>query len=154
MIATLQPDLFDPTHAGEPETRTETGPAAVLYRCHPCERRTKQPHVWRQTFTRAATTRTWWSATARRQMRLAEITWTDDTTGRRSHGEQPPHASCPGCHRPTFGQAIRGRYNAATRCDARCIYAKGPDCECSCGGANHGAGHQPRTLTPERTDAR
>jgi len=25
-------------------------------------------------------------------------------------------------------------------CDARCMNAFGPDCECSCGGANHGAG--------------
>lgn len=26
-------------------------------------------------------------------------------------------------------------------CDSRCIYAIGPDCDCSCGGANHGRGH-------------
>lgn len=145
MMATLQPDLFDQTdtpeaRADEPEIRTETKPRAVLYRCHPCERRTKQSHGWRQTFTRTATHRRWWSATVRKHMHTAQIEWTDEA-GRRSHGEQPPHAECQGCKRPTFGQAINGRFNAAKRCDARCIYAKGPNCECACGGANHGAGH-------------
>ena len=28
----------------------------------------------------------------------------------------------------------------ATRCDARCYNAKGADCDCVCGGANHGKG--------------
>lgn len=26
------------------------------------------------------------------------------------------------------------------KCDARCLHAKGRNCECSCGGKNHGAG--------------
>ena len=26
------------------------------------------------------------------------------------------------------------------RCDARCLNARGPNCECQCGGVNHGAG--------------
>ena len=26
------------------------------------------------------------------------------------------------------------------KCDGRCLHAKGQNCECSCGGANHGAG--------------
>ena len=26
------------------------------------------------------------------------------------------------------------------KCDGRCLHAKGRQCECSCGGANHGAG--------------
>lgn len=28
------------------------------------------------------------------------------------------------------------------RCDARCYMAKHPDCDCICGGKNHGAGLQ------------
>lgn len=28
------------------------------------------------------------------------------------------------------------------RCDARCYNATGPDCECCCGGKNHGKGLQ------------
>lgn len=26
-----------------------------------------------------------------------------------------------------------------TKCDGRCMGAKGPNCDCQCGGANHGA---------------
>lgn len=28
------------------------------------------------------------------------------------------------------------------KCDARCLMAKGRNCECQCGGANHGRGHE------------
>jgi len=28
------------------------------------------------------------------------------------------------------------------RCDAKCYNATGPDCDCICGGRNHGAGKQ------------
>lgn len=31
-------------------------------------------------------------------------------------------------------------------CDARCINAIGPNCECSCGGKNHGAGYSGEKL--------
>jgi hypothetical protein len=37
-------------------------------------------------------------------------------------------------------QRIEGTHRPGIRCDARCQYAKGPDCECSCAGANHGRG--------------
>ena len=85
--------------------------SAALYRCRHCEQTTKRPHIWRQTF-------------------------------KRTHaGQQPPISPCRTCQRPTTGQTVRGRFSAGHRCDARCIYAKGPECECSCAGANHGAGH-------------
>jgi hypothetical protein len=36
------------------------------------------------------------------------------------------------------------------RCDAKCYNAKGPKCECICGGANHGVGlKQAETNTKE-----
>lgn len=34
------------------------------------------------------------------------------------------------------------------RCDAKCYNAKGPDCHCICGGANHGVG--PRIAIEDR----
>lgn len=42
------------------------------------------------------------------------------------------------------GRAVRlhpvvGKHNPAKVCDGRCMGAVGPSCECSCGGANHGA---------------
>lgn len=39
------------------------------------------------------------------------------------------------------------------RCDAKCYNAKHPDCECVCGGANHGAGFdQARDNTEEMAE--
>jgi hypothetical protein len=35
---------------------------------------------------------------------------------------------------------ITGRYVADKACDGRCMGATGHNCECSCGGKNHGAG--------------
>jgi len=34
----------------------------------------------------------------------------------------------------------QGNSEGGRRCDARCYNAKGPDCECCCGGINHGVG--------------
>lgn len=41
---------------------------------------------------------------------------------------------------PLTGRVVRGRYNGSRKCDDRCVYAKGADCECSCAGRNHGTG--------------
>ena len=37
-------------------------------------------------------------------------------------------------------QKVNGKFSRAHVCDVRCMTATGPDCECSCGGANHGRG--------------
>lgn len=34
----------------------------------------------------------------------------------------------------------RGTTGEQCRCDARCYDAKGPNCDCCCGGKNHGVG--------------
>ena len=49
---------------------------------------------------------------------------------------------CPLCGAPeslSYDKPIKGRFNADVPCDGRCTRAKGSDCECSCGGANHGS---------------
>jgi hypothetical protein len=33
-------------------------------------------------------------------------------------------------------------YGCTGRCDAKCYNAEGPECDCICGGMNHGAGLQ------------
>ena len=33
---------------------------------------------------------------------------------------------------------VEGKLNREVKCDARCMNAVGPSCECSCAGANHG----------------
>lgn len=35
---------------------------------------------------------------------------------------------------------VRNSSGVVGRCDARCYNAKNPDCDCICGGKNHGAG--------------
>lgn len=51
---------------------------------------------------------------------------------------------CGACQGPI---EIMGRVDGCTshldtrcKCDARCTNAKGPNCDCSCGGKNHGSG--------------
>lgn len=53
-----------------------------------------------------------------------------------------PLVKCPGCGENLSGKAIEDRYNPQHPCDARCTGAKGHNCECSCGGENHGRDHQ------------
>ncbi len=36
---------------------------------------------------------------------------------------------------------LAARFVESVACDARCTSARGPKCDCSCGGANHGADH-------------
>lgn len=132
-LEALQRDLFaDPVDAAPTDERSATGTAGrvyVLYRCRPCERATQRPKVWRGTFSKTTT----------RTGPYALTTWTAD--GRSTKGDHPPARPCAACQRPTGGEQVKGRFSASRRCDARCIYARGSNCECSCAGANHGAGH-------------
>ena len=57
------------------------------------------------------------------------------------NGERPDHDAGPcSCGRPMYYLDVSGRVNDHA-CDARCLAATGHDCECSCGGLNHGAAH-------------
>ena len=47
---------------------------------------------------------------------------------------------CAKHEKPLTWQKITAKLNYAHVCDIRCMMATGPDCECSCGGANHGRG--------------
>jgi hypothetical protein len=44
------------------------------------------------------------------------------------------------CGRVTGWNWLKAFLNPAVKCDARCTHAKGFNCECSCGGENHGRG--------------
>ena len=50
-------------------------------------------------------------------------------------------ARCENRHKVFVLNHIKGTYSADHNCDARCLSARGNDCTCSCGGANHGRGH-------------
>lgn len=63
--------------------------------------------------------------------------------GSRVEGYDRIFVVCPSC--PEAGgkasiemKLLRGKFSAAIACNAKCMGAHGPACECSCGGANHG----------------
>ena len=45
---------------------------------------------------------------------------------------------CPTCKRMMDYSFLKGRLSPEHKCDARCTGARGGNCECSCGGTNHG----------------
>lgn len=46
--------------------------------------------------------------------------------------------NCPTCGIFVRAEAVRGYYNPAKPCKTSCVNAKRGDCECSCGGRDHG----------------
>jgi hypothetical protein len=46
---------------------------------------------------------------------------------------------CSTCHKMMSFGALKGYYSEQHICDARCMASRGPNCECSCGGKNHGS---------------
>lgn len=47
---------------------------------------------------------------------------------------------CWTCGRKLKIDELHATYSPEHECDGRCLAAKGPNCECSCHGANHGRG--------------
>lgn len=47
---------------------------------------------------------------------------------------------CMHGRRVVYLRRIRATINKGVRCGARCTHAVGHECECSCGGRNHGRG--------------
>ncbi len=45
---------------------------------------------------------------------------------------------CP-CSRVVLAREVAGVFSARHVCDAKCMASKGHQCECACGGRNHGA---------------
>lgn len=65
------------------------------------------------------------------------ITRTDDAGRTLDYSHD---AKCPGCGNHRTTARVKGVRNDH-KCDARCVNSKGPNCECSCGGENHGKSH-------------
>lgn len=57
----------------------------------------------------------------------------------RGSDNSAPLAACS-CGKSVALRPVRGTYNPAKECNAKCMSACGQTCECSCGGRNHGAG--------------
>ncbi len=48
---------------------------------------------------------------------------------------------CRSCGKNLYAKPVRGTYSAVHECSAKCMSSHGFQCECSCGGKNHGAAH-------------
>lgn len=48
---------------------------------------------------------------------------------------------CRGCGALRVAQKVLGKVRNEIRCDGRCESATGHNCECQCGGKNHGRAH-------------
>jgi len=65
-----------------------------------------------------------------------------DVNGKRITSADDYSTGCPNCHsRHVEGNVVKGTYSESYKCDARCMNAKGEDCQCQCAGANHGINH-------------
>lgn len=71
-----------------------------------------------------------------------KVTGYDDGHGNRLDVHGFTGVPCLPCgHKMTKVAEVEGTYSDRKTCDARCVNAVGPSCECSCGGMSHGAGH-------------
>jgi hypothetical protein len=57
----------------------------------------------------------------------------EDVVNAKTFGHCPDHG--------TYRLERGGGYKNDTKCGARCRNATGPNCDCSCGGHNHGMSH-------------
>lgn len=66
--------------------------------------------------------------------------WVDDHGVRygTTKSDYRPVIACRQCGAKYFGKEVQGTYNPDIVCNAKCQAAKGPNCECSCGGESHG----------------
>lgn len=127
--------------AGRTRQPDETAPTRVFFTCGKCK------HVWARDYTRA----TWRWVDGGSVAGAAVFHYPrhrrEDVVFRVVDGAmQTPsmNATCPACGNDGRGRWLvtneetRGRHAPEVKCGARCRNAKGGDCECSCGGANHG----------------
>ena len=49
--------------------------------------------------------------------------------------------ACRGCGLHRGADPVRGKVSHKHLCGSKCLSSKGPSCECSCGGKNHGASY-------------
>lgn len=49
--------------------------------------------------------------------------------------------TCRGCGAWKIARKVLGKVRNDIKCDGRCMSATGHNCECQCGGKNHGAAH-------------
>ena len=115
-----------------PHSRDELRAVRLLYRCRRCE-------VVRQRWILVHRHWTRGFQAGARYIPGRLVSETDYAgTGERLYQQS---LECPTCTRALYPEVVRGSYSERRTCDVRCTSAVGHDCECQCGGANHGADH-------------
>lgn len=123
------------------ETRESTRTVPVTYRCSRC-RKNKCEKVRQIVYTVHSETERFQCPSTGRTSSQTRKTWFKDGVDLNVWNGYMPSLTCETCGELMQSEAIRGVYSEAHKCGSRCTNAKGGDCECQCGGANHGKGYR------------
>lgn len=107
--------------------------ATVIYNCKRCKRGKRVEYP-------IGNARTGFSRIDSAGKTMPAAVWIQSCGGGRPtvYGGDIEMGICNICHKMmTFG-VLKAFFNPDHKCDPRCTSARGPNCECSCGGANHG----------------
>ncbi len=119
--------------------QTTTDTFRVIYTC----RNRNCTHIWALEYRNEGTDR-FGLPYGTRELKAHETATAYDIRDRgRSHqADVMGDLRCPKCT-CNLPKSVRvnGHYSEAHKCDARCMGAKGPNCDCQCGGENHGASY-------------
>jgi hypothetical protein len=115
------------------EATTAPKTQRVIYHCQTGKARKGCGHTW--AFDYEVRHRTVAGRQAYELIRLTEI------KGIKTYVHDDHDACCPECQGRIYVKSseVEGHLSEK-KCDARCTGARGPHCDCSCGGTNHGAG--------------
>lgn len=120
----------------------------VLYNCKRCKtgRRVEYP----ETYQGSALARKLYFRRDESGKQVVPGVWIE-----RSGGGKPtvyggdPLGVCSACNRMMAYGVVKGIFKPDHKCDVRCTSARGHNCECACGGENHGADWSSVGLTAE-----
>lgn len=57
------------------------------------------------------------------------------------NGDHALEYVCKCCGKARYARPVLGKFNARKVCSSKCMASIGFQCECQCGGKNHGASH-------------
>lgn len=112
----------------------------VTYICKRCQKAGRTESIRQIIYQVRTIRREWWSPNVQKLCRSVHKTWSLEGVALETGADAPAQT----CHCGAYMEArpIRGRYSAAHKCGSRCTHAKSGDCECQCGGTNHGKGYR------------
>jgi hypothetical protein len=140
--ARVPPPRPNPPEPLRGETETDRGPNRVIFKCGRCK------SVWAKDYVRVVFSRPHqqpgmfrgdFRTVIKRRVEHFRVE-RDPATGREVEKRPYDDNRCPKCkvNDSVSWNAVAGTYNPKEKCGAKCHNAKGPNCDCSCKGENHG----------------